>query len=106
MLIQKVATGRTWYEFSALRQDGTAYEIVVYDPADMYSVKQGTLDEWKIRPKSIAVIPVSDITTDPAITANNEPMFGATFDSVTNRLYVMVALANLKAKILVYQVAT
>jgi hypothetical protein len=105
VLVQKLVTGRAVYQNSQLTQEGIAYEIAVYDPADLYAVKEDLLDEWKVRPKSIAVIPVSDITSDASLTSNGEPFFGATFDPITSRLYVMIANQNLMARVLVYQVA-
>jgi hypothetical protein len=107
VMIQKLSAVRAWYQGSQLNTTGIAFEICVYDPADMYAVKQGTLDAWKIRPKSIAVIPESHITPDSNLFQfYTEPYLAATFDDVTSRLYMLTGDLNGRASISVYQVAT
>lgn len=105
VLVQKLGTGRAYYQNSQLNNDGTAYEFVVYDPADLYAVKQGALDAWKIRPKSIASIPVSDLSYDETLTPTIVANLGATFDATTNKLYILVGGHNLYTMVVVYQVA-
>jgi hypothetical protein len=82
-MVANLGAGKTWYMTSALHKDSSAIEIHIYDPADLAAVKNGAMDAWKIRPKSIKVI-TGDMIAPKFLTVD------ATFDPVTSKLYIAV----------------
>lgn len=82
VMVATLAAGKAWYMTSALHQDSQAFEIHIYDPANVAAVKNGSLDAYKLRPTSIKVI-----TADLGTTGRSA---SATFDPVTNKLFIAV----------------
>ena len=74
--------GKAWYMTSSHHKDYVAYEMQVFDPATLASVKNGALDAWKLRPTSMWEVTNNFLTTGDSL--------GATFDPVSNKLFVAV----------------
>ena len=106
--IQRVGKGRMWYQNSQLNQDEDAYEIMVYDPADLNAVKNGTLGAWKVRPKSIAHIPNANIANNGEGLSSGTitQCVSASYDAVAEKLWVGVLQQNGMSLVLQYAVAT
>ncbi len=110
LAVASVATGRAWYETSYPRWEGRAFELHVFDPAHLSQVMAGTRQKWDVRPVSVIPLTLAGMTGGGKTgTTNVGSVGGATFDPLTNRLYVCgYGLPNgtngAKARIYVYSV--
>ena len=92
LFIAKVGQGNVWYETSNLHADRGAFEWFVYDPKDLAAVASGAKQQWQIQPKYIwidNVLQLNEATTGWEGEGGMQ-VGGVTFDSTTNRLYVLV----------------
>lgn len=86
VMVASLCKEKAFYWQSALAASKSCLELHIYDPDDVAAVTRGEVDPWKIQPSS-----VRELTE----LAGHIPEFampfptGATFDSVTNRLYIL-----------------
>ena len=90
-----LGNGRTWYETSTLHATRASHWWFVYDPADLAQVAQNQKQQWQIQPRNTWAVNHPGLP-NPLPGWANEPsnmITGATFDDVTNTLYVAVRFA-------------
>lgn len=93
--IASLGKGKNWYQGSTLNSDFRAYEIHIFHPEDIASVKAGSLSPWKLRPRSITEISVPNFgTVQNGGNQTSRNLAAATYDPVTNKLYVMGFLSD------------
>ncbi len=87
------AAGKAWYHSPGnfLSSDSGAAEIHVFDPADLGAAALGTKNTWNVQPAAMKDV-TADLTALGVLTRghgneDNCPA-GATFDAVTNRLWL------------------
>lgn len=90
-----MGNGRVWYETSTGHATSGSHYWMVYDPDDLASVAQGSLDSDLIVPTNTWLPEYAHITYPMDGWQDEAPRLhtGMTFDETTNRLYVMVRLA-------------
>ena len=99
LFIAKVGQGNVWYEASNLHADRGAFEWFVYDPKDLAAVASGAKQQWQIQPKyewidsTLPLGPLDQSSLAPLEGDGTSQVGGVTFDSTTNRLYVLVNAA-------------
>lgn len=110
VIVPNLVTGRAWYETSSLNSEGKGSEIQVFDPAHLGKVSKGEMQPWAVQPVAIKNITVDTVGHTAPTWGHPRPggVEGASFDPLTNRLYVYCTSATapkLWSHIYVYQVA-
>jgi hypothetical protein len=111
LLIPTVHTGNVWYQNSTLNWQGKTAEFQVFDPAHLGEVVRGQRQPWNVKPANVwrpewqSTPRTNGQGNGPSYTA-----CAATFDSLTNRLYVRWTFAAgtwpyTKDRIFVWQVS-
>ena len=92
LFIAKVGQGNVWYETSDRHAERGAFEWFVYDPKDVAAVATGAKQQWQIQPKYEWIDSVLQMPYDANGWSGDglNQVGGVTFDSTTNRLYVLV----------------
>jgi hypothetical protein len=90
--IATLGMGKTYYSNSNLTYDRKAYELHIYDPADLGAVAQGAKAPWQVQPASMTELALLGMGlggqgggTPPAPNV----VLGATYDAIAKRLYVL-----------------
>jgi len=92
LFIAKVGQGNVWYESSDRHAQRGTFEWFVYDPKDIAAVATGAKQQWQIQPKYEWTDNTLPIGLDQSGWSGDgfNQVGGVTFDSTTNRLYVLV----------------
>ncbi|OGE75813.1 MAG: hypothetical protein A2895_01150 [Candidatus Doudnabacteria bacterium RIFCSPLOWO2_01_FULL_42_60] len=86
--IANLAKGKAWYCSSTLCSEQSTQELHIFDPDQLGQAALGSLPPWKIQPSSMMELNVPRTLGYASASAYGK-LDGATFDPVTNRLYIM-----------------
>jgi PKD repeat protein len=92
LFIAKVGQGHVWYESSDRHAQRGSFAWFVYDPVDLAAVAAGLKQQWQIQPKYSWVDSVLQMPYDQTGWSGDghNQVGGVTFDTITNRLYILV----------------
>jgi len=88
--------GKIWYESSTVHTERGSHRWIVYDPTDLARVAQGQKQQWEIQPAASWPVQYQGLTYPLPGWSDIAPhlVVGATYDSITRRLYVAVRGAD------------
>ncbi|MBL8821227.1 MAG: PKD domain-containing protein [Planctomycetia bacterium] len=90
LYLAKTGTGNVYYQNSDRHASGFVYEWMIYNPKDLADVASGIKQQWEIQPQYRWVDNVLPSSQNPWSGDGLSQVGGVTFDSTTNRLYVLV----------------
>jgi hypothetical protein len=98
-------SGKAWYGASALLTERKTFEIQVFDPAQFQQVSQGTRKPFDVKPASRVQINLPGLGSGFGAGTAFGSAAGATYDPVTNRIYIYGTLTpNYLNRIYIFQV--
>lgn len=89
IVIASVGTGKCYYSESNIHAEGFAFELHIFDPADLGSCANGSLNPWNVQPDSMTVLTLPGLGQGKDGIGPELNIGGATFDPVTGKLYLI-----------------
>jgi hypothetical protein len=105
IMIASLGAGKCWYGSSTLHYDSRVFELHIFDPAHLGEAAQGKRAPWSVKPAAMVQLNLEDLGRPWDGNSPVGNVGGATYDSLTKRLYVMgVAVNSNYNRLYVYQV--